>query len=163
VFCCTSEEEVKKGFDKINGAINGLGVVNEGVLIQEFLEGTEYVVDTVSRDGVSKVTAIWEYDKRHVNDQFNVYFGMKVSAASCERSEVRAQPAVLEAGSLLARQARCLRGRLAACEAGSLLARQARCLRGRLAACEAGSLVARQAPTRLTLLFSRSLRSAAAG
>jgi biotin carboxylase len=112
VFCCTSEEEVKKGFDKINGAINGLGVVNEGVLIQEFLEGTEYVVDTVSRDGVSKVTAIWEYDKRHVNDQFNVYFGMKVSAASCERSEV-------ERSQLFSRQARYLRGRLAGRETSS--------------------------------------------
>ena len=33
------------GFDKINGAINGLGVVNEGVLLQEFLEGKEYVVN----------------------------------------------------------------------------------------------------------------------
>ena len=69
VFLCNSEEDVKRGFDKINGAINGLGVVNEGVLIQEFLEGKEYVVDSVSRDGKHKVMAIWEYDKRHVNDQ----------------------------------------------------------------------------------------------
>ena len=51
---------MKRGFDKINGAINGLGVVNEGVLIQEFLEGKEYVVDSVSRDGKHKVMAIWE-------------------------------------------------------------------------------------------------------
>ena len=78
VFLCNSVAEVKAGFDKINGAINGLGVRNEGVLIQEFLEGKEYVVDSVSRDGVAKVTAIWEYDKRHVNGQFNVYFGMKI-------------------------------------------------------------------------------------
>ena len=41
VFLCTSEAEVRAGFDKINGAINGLGVKNEGVLIQEFLEGKE--------------------------------------------------------------------------------------------------------------------------
>ena len=55
VFLCGSVEEVKRGFDKINGAINGLGVVNEGVLLQEFLEGKEYVVDSVSRDGRHKV------------------------------------------------------------------------------------------------------------
>ena len=72
--------EVKRGFDKINGAINGLGVVNEGVLVQEFLVGKEYVVDSVSRDGRHKVTAIWEYDKREINGQFNVYFGMKIRA-----------------------------------------------------------------------------------
>jgi len=82
VFLCESMDELKSGFDKINGAINAVGVKNEGVLIQEFLEGTEYVVDSVSRDGVHKVTAIWEYDKRHVNGQFNVYFGMKIRGVS---------------------------------------------------------------------------------
>ena len=60
VFLCDSEESVRIAFDKINGAINNLGVRNEGVLIQEFLQGTEYVVDSVSRDGVNKVTAIWQ-------------------------------------------------------------------------------------------------------
>mmetsp|Transcript_18234 Transcript_18234/g.29668 ORF Transcript_18234/g.29668 Transcript_18234/m.29668 type:complete len:444 (-) Transcript_18234:697-2028(-) len=77
VFLCKSMEEVKTGFDKINGAINHLGIPNEGVLVQEFLDGAEYVVDTVSRDGEHKVCAIWEYDKREANNQFNVYFGMK--------------------------------------------------------------------------------------
>ena len=99
VFLCNSEEEVKRGFDKINGAINGLGVVNEGVLIQEFLEGKEYVVDSVSRDGKHKVMAIWEYDKRHVNGQFNVYFGMKIRCVDDEltRELVKYQQSVLDA------------------------------------------------------------------
>jgi biotin carboxylase len=72
---------VKAAFEKIDGAINGLGVVNEGVLVQEFLAGTEYVVDSVSRDGVHKVTAIWEYDKRSVNGANFVYFGMTLLPA----------------------------------------------------------------------------------
>lgn len=56
------------GFNRIQSdQINGLGGVNEGALIQEFLDGTEYVVDTVSRGGVHRVCAIWEYDKRSVN------------------------------------------------------------------------------------------------
>jgi len=82
VFKCTSEAEVKTAFDKINGAINGLGVKNEGVLVQEFLDGTEYVIDSVSRDGVHKVTAVWEYDKRSCNGANFIYFGMKLCAAS---------------------------------------------------------------------------------
>jgi biotin carboxylase len=82
VFKCNSEAEVKTAFDKINGSINMLGVANEGVLVQEFLAGTEYVVDSVSRDGVHKVTAIWEYDKRSVNDANFVYFGMTLLPAS---------------------------------------------------------------------------------
>ena len=44
--------------------LNGLGQLNDGALCQEFLSGTEFVVDGVSRDGVYKITAIWEYDKR---------------------------------------------------------------------------------------------------
>ena len=90
---------MKKGFDKINGAINGLGVVNEGVLLQECLMGKEYVVDSVSRDGESKITAIWEYDKREVNGQFNVYFGMELKAVDSGLGEelVAYQKSVLDA------------------------------------------------------------------
>ena len=34
------------------------------VLVQEFLVGTEYVVDTVSRDGEHKVMFLFHYDRR---------------------------------------------------------------------------------------------------
>ena len=33
------------------------------VLVQEYLYGTEYAVDVVSRNGVHKVTAVWRYEK----------------------------------------------------------------------------------------------------
>ena len=55
VFLCTSPDEVQAAFARINGQFNGLGQVNDGALCQEFLEGTEYVIDGVSRDGVYKV------------------------------------------------------------------------------------------------------------
>lgn len=38
-----------------------------GVLLQEYLEGTEYIVNAVACDGETKVTAIWKYDKRPYN------------------------------------------------------------------------------------------------
>ena len=44
----------------------------------EYLDGTEYVVDSVSRDGVHRICAIWEYDKRSVNGANFVYFGMEL-------------------------------------------------------------------------------------
>ena len=65
-----------EAFHAINGHANGLGHTNHGALCQEFLSGTEFVIDGVSRDGVYKVTAIWEYDKRSVNGANFVYFGM---------------------------------------------------------------------------------------
>lgn len=84
VFLCTSIEETKAAFNCINGAINLCGEANEGVLVMEFLQGQEYVVDSVSRDGERKVVAIWKYDKRKANGQFNVYFGMELQPVETE-------------------------------------------------------------------------------
>lgn len=50
------------------------GSVSNAVLVQEWIEGVEYAVDTVSRDGEHKVTAMWRYDKRPVNGGPFVYF-----------------------------------------------------------------------------------------
>lgn len=84
VTLCTSMEEVKRAFGNIQGKINGLGLENTATLVQEFLEGTEYVVDTVSRDGVHKVVAVWEYDKRVVNGAPFVYYGVLLRPAAGE-------------------------------------------------------------------------------
>lgn len=78
VFLCSSEEEALTAFSRIFMKRNGLGLVNESVLVQEFLAGKEYVIDKVSRDGVHKLVAIWEYDKRSVNNANFVYFGMRL-------------------------------------------------------------------------------------
>ena len=48
--------------------------MSNAVLVQEWIEGVEYAVDTVSRDGEHKVTAMWKYDKRPVNGGPFVYF-----------------------------------------------------------------------------------------
>ncbi len=55
VFLCTTVEEAVTAFTRILGKINGLGLLNDAVLVQEFLQGKEYVIDKVSRDGVHKV------------------------------------------------------------------------------------------------------------
>ena len=87
VFLCSNPDEVRVAFARINGQFNGLGQVNDGALCQEFLEGTEYVIDGVSRDGVYKVTAIWEYDKRNVNGADFVYFGMRLRSAVGDKEQ----------------------------------------------------------------------------
>ncbi|EQC37912.1 hypothetical protein SDRG_04930 [Saprolegnia diclina VS20] len=82
VTLCLSLDEAKDTFHTILGKINGLGLTNEAVLVQEFLEGDEYVIDTVSCNGKHKVTAIWKYDKRRVNDAAFVYFGLSIVPAT---------------------------------------------------------------------------------
>ena len=75
VTLCKSRDEVEAAFKKLNKSTNQLGMWNEEVLVQEFLDGEEYVVDTVSRDGEHTTVACWHYDKRPANGQFNVYYG----------------------------------------------------------------------------------------
>ena len=36
---------------------------NDGMLVQEFLDGIEYVVDSISRNGKHIVVGIWQYKK----------------------------------------------------------------------------------------------------
>lgn len=82
VTLCSSLSEVKKAFGNIIGKINGLGIVNKEVLVQEYLEGQEYVIDCVSRDGEHKVVGIWAYDRRAVNGAGFVCFGQKMLLAN---------------------------------------------------------------------------------
>ena len=87
VYLCESLVQAQTAFNNIAGKVNGLGAMNIGALAQEFLEGTEYVVDGVSRDGVYKVVSIWEYDKRSVNGANFVYYGMRLRSGAGERAQ----------------------------------------------------------------------------
>ena len=79
VTLCKSMDDAKKAFGDIIGKVNALGIVNEQLLVQEYLEGTEYVVDMVSCDGEHKCVAVWEYDRRPVNGAGFVCFGQNYS------------------------------------------------------------------------------------
>lgn len=59
VFFCDSPDEAAAAYRKIAGAVNIFSVANTGVVAQEYLRGTEYMVNTVSRDGRHHVTDIW--------------------------------------------------------------------------------------------------------
>jgi len=84
VFICDSPDEVRRAYTSLEGTKNVLGLTNYSVLLQEYLKGDEYVVDTVSRSGVHKCVAIWKYDKRLFNGSPVVYFGMRLMPADAE-------------------------------------------------------------------------------
>ncbi|KAL3908199.1 MAG: hypothetical protein SGILL_008572, partial [Bacillariaceae sp.] len=65
---CNSIEEAKEHFD-------ALTKTSSQVLCQEFLRGTEFVVDHVSRDGNHRTMMIWKHDIRPCNGAPFVYFG----------------------------------------------------------------------------------------
>lgn len=74
---CTSRAEVAAHVRAVLGKVNALGSTNEAVLVQEYLQGTEFIVDCVSRDSVHKCVAVWAYDKRPANGAPFVYYGQR--------------------------------------------------------------------------------------
>ena len=90
VACCSTVEEVRKAAEKILSATNVLGLRNPSVLVQEFLTGTEYVVDTVSYQGKRKTTAFWQYSRpaAAVASKFVSYDAMTLLPYQGERQAI---------------------------------------------------------------------------
>jgi biotin carboxylase len=89
VAVCRTTEEVRRAARRILSATNVLGCRNHAVLAQEFLAGTEYIVDTVSRDGCRKITSIWQYSRPPTgeNGEFVSYDAMTLLPYDGERQE----------------------------------------------------------------------------
>jgi len=100
VSICNTPDEARAAYAALEGTRNLLGLENYSVLLQEYLRGDEYVVDTVSADGVHKCVAVWKYDKRLANGSPVVYFGMRLLELDAEpelRQMVRYVHGVLDA------------------------------------------------------------------
>lgn len=66
VHICHDENHIKTAIKNLIGAYDMFGGVNEEALIQERIDGTEYIVNTVSCKGKSYVTAVYVYKKRPI-------------------------------------------------------------------------------------------------
>ncbi|MDM9382026.1 ATP-grasp domain-containing protein [Chlorogloeopsis sp. ULAP01] len=73
VIFCANESEIVLAFERIIQSRNLMGQPNSEVLAQEFLDGTEYFVNTVSVQGKHHVAEIWQYHKRKVPDGGYIY------------------------------------------------------------------------------------------
>ena len=78
VFRCQAADELRCASASILRETNVLGLQNSSVLVQEFLQGTEYVVDTVSCGGNHKLTAIWQYERPEHCSRFICYNGLQL-------------------------------------------------------------------------------------
>ena len=80
VYLCDDLDSVTCAFDKIygSGIFGSPGQRHDNVLVQEFAQGQEYAIDTVSRDGELKIVAIWKYEKRPANGAPFVYYATKL-------------------------------------------------------------------------------------
>lgn len=67
VFVCRTAEEVEAHSSSLLKKNNQLNLKNETIILQPFIEGEEYVVDTVSYNGCHKICAIWKMGKGSYN------------------------------------------------------------------------------------------------
>lgn len=64
---CDTPEQSAAAYAAAAGAVNIFSVRNDGVVAQRYLRGTEYAVNTVSRDGRHRATDLWRYVKISAN------------------------------------------------------------------------------------------------
>lgn len=65
VFFCASEEDLVNAHKELLGCkCQGSGVTIEQLALQEFLDGSEYIVDTCTLNGQHLCCAVWRYNKR---------------------------------------------------------------------------------------------------
>jgi biotin carboxylase len=60
-------------FDRMVSDVNHLGLVNGGILVQEFAEGSEYLVDSYSVDGQHGLVDVCRYTKLRKGDRIGIY------------------------------------------------------------------------------------------
>ncbi|MBP9841898.1 MAG: ATP-grasp domain-containing protein [Simkaniaceae bacterium] len=73
VYICSNKDELLTAFHKVVGSINVLGHCNREILVQTFLKGDEYVVNSVSLDGEAYIVAILKSTKRFLPGHGFIY------------------------------------------------------------------------------------------
>ncbi|HET8684435.1 MAG TPA: ATP-grasp domain-containing protein, partial [Micromonosporaceae bacterium] len=73
VSICHDARQVREAAQRVLGALDIFGLPNRRVLVQSYLDGVEYIVDTVSVDGQRYVCGVWEYEKTVIGNGSNIY------------------------------------------------------------------------------------------
>ena len=66
VVIAETNTELLETAKKILNLTNQLGLINKKAILQEYISGTEFSVNAVSYEGVTKFTHIWKYHKKEV-------------------------------------------------------------------------------------------------
>jgi len=81
---CDSPAESVAAYQSIMDSTSIYLYPNDGVVAQEYLFGTEYIVNTVSRDGRHRATDLWRYSKISANGILDRINGAFSVPAECE-------------------------------------------------------------------------------
>ncbi|HEY0195005.1 MAG TPA: ATP-grasp domain-containing protein [Kofleriaceae bacterium] len=78
VYLCRNDAEATENFHRVFGAKNLINCINTTVLAQEYVDGIEYVIDSVSKDGEHASIDFMEYQKNIRNGRAFVYEKVRV-------------------------------------------------------------------------------------
>ncbi len=70
---CDSIEDSVAYFDQMHSMYNDIGSSDSPILMQEYIGGTEYIVNSLSIDGRHKITDVWRYEKIIDEDGILIY------------------------------------------------------------------------------------------
>ena len=70
---CSNKEEMISNINELFNDYNYYGEENKELLIQEYIDGEEYIVNTVSSNGIHRVTLIWKYHKVKTSEGSVIY------------------------------------------------------------------------------------------
>ncbi|MDQ2994605.1 MAG: diiron oxygenase [Pseudomonadota bacterium] len=73
VAICNNSEELQNAYHAIMGKVNIMGNKNEKMLVEAFVVGNEYVVNSVSCNGHHKLVDIWAYRKKYIQGKTYIY------------------------------------------------------------------------------------------
>ncbi|WP_149088608.1 ATP-grasp domain-containing protein [Pseudomonas prosekii] len=73
VFICHDALQLQNAIESILGATNLMMLNNESVLLQEYLTGAEYVINSVSHGGQHWITDVWKCSKTFTADGRKIY------------------------------------------------------------------------------------------
>ncbi|KAL7547316.1 hypothetical protein ACHAWF_016943 [Thalassiosira exigua] len=75
---CRSKSEALEHFERLVAGDEARGSDRTEVICQEYLRGSELIVDHASRDGVHKTCAVWKHEKRPANGADGVHFAARL-------------------------------------------------------------------------------------
>ncbi len=70
---CDSLDDCIKYFAQMQSMPNDMGISDIPIIMQEYIGGTEYIVNSLSIDGKHKITGVWRYEKIVEDDGMLVY------------------------------------------------------------------------------------------
>ena len=73
VYVCSNKEEIIENVGLLLSKKDMFGNDITEIIIQEYIDGDEYIINTVSNNGIHRITTIWKYNKVINSDGTYVY------------------------------------------------------------------------------------------